>query len=229
MLGEAWALYRRHAQHFLTISFVISLVIAIVSAVLSWALGNIGAIIGEVFALFGMYLLQAALVKAVQDARDNRGELSLGSTIEAVKPFVVPVAIASILASIGIAIGFALIIVPGLVLLTYWSLIVPEIVVGGAGAFESFGRSWRTVSGYAWRVFGTFVLLFLILIAADIVVSVILLVLPYGWRSFVSSLVVDALVLPFIAAVVTLIYDRLTSAHTAPAAPADGYGPYSGT
>jgi hypothetical protein len=54
-----------------------------------------------------------------------------------VTPFVGAVAIASILASIGIEIGLILIIVPGLILLTSWSLIVPEIVVGGAGALDS--------------------------------------------------------------------------------------------
>src|SRR6201985_1245449 len=111
------------------------------------------------------------------------------------------VAIASILASIGITIGFVLIIVPGLILLTFWSLIVPEIVIGGAGALESFGRSWRTVRGYAWQVFGTFIVVFLILIVAQIVLSVVFLVLPYGWRSFIADLISGSLVAPFLAAV----------------------------
>jgi hypothetical protein len=113
----------------------------------------------------------------------------------------------------------------------FWSLIVPEIVIGGAGPLESFGRSWRTVSGYAWNVFGTFILVFLILIAAQIVLSVILIALPYGWRSFIADLVSGTLVAPFLAAVVTLIYYRLTAAHgeqAEPAAPGAGYGPYGG-
>ena len=110
-------------------------------------------------------------MKAVQDVRDGRVDLDLRATVSAALPFVGSVAVASILASIGIAIGFILIIVPGLILLTFWSLIVPEIVIGGAGALESFGRSWRTVRGYAWNVFGTFILVFLILIAAQIVLS----------------------------------------------------------
>jgi hypothetical protein len=230
VLGEAWALYRRYASHFILISFAIYLVIAVISALLSWALGSAGAFIGLVLSVFGMFLLQAALVKAVQDVRDGRVDLDLRGTVSAAMPFVGAVAIASILASIGIAIGFILIIVPGLILLTYWSLIVPEIVIGGAGALESFGRSWRTVRGYAWNVFGTFILVFLILIVAQIVLSVIFLALPYGWRSFISDLVSGALVAPFLATVVTLIYYRLTAAHgerAEPGAPA-GYGPYGG-
>ena len=121
------------------------------------------------------FLVQAALVKAVQDVRDGRVDLNLGETVSAVLPFLVTVIIASILAGIGIAIGFVLIIVPGLILLTFWSLIVPSIVIGGEGVFGSFSKSWRTVRGYAWHVFGTYVLVFLILIVFDIVLGLILL------------------------------------------------------
>ena len=230
MLGEAWALYRRHAAHFILISFVIYLVVAVINALLSWALGGFGAFIGLIFSVFGMFLLQAALVKAVQDVRDGRVDLDLRATVAAALPYVGSVAIASILASIGIAVGFILIIVPGLILLTFWSLIVPHIVIGGSGALESFGRSWQTVRGYAWRVFGTFILVFLILIAAEIVLSAVFLFLPYGWRSFIADLISGSLVAPFLAAVVTLIYYRLTAVHGEPAepgAPGAGYGaPY---
>jgi hypothetical protein len=229
VLGEAWALYRRFAAHFILISFAIYLVIAVVNALLAWAFGNVGVIIGAVFSLFGMFLLQAALVKAVQDVRDGRVDLDLRATIAAASPFVGAVAVASILAAIGIEIGFFLIIVPGLILLTFWSLIVPEIVIGGSGAFDSFGRSWRTVRGYAWHVFGTYIIVFLILVLAQVVLRAILFALPNVGRSFIADLVAGGLVAPFIAAVVTLIYYRLTAAHgeqAEPAQPGAGYGPY---
>ena len=228
VLSEAWSLYKRHASHFLLISFSIYLVIAIVTALLSLALGSFGAVVGGLLSLFGTFLLQAALVKAVQDARDGRIDLDLRATLNAALPFVGAVAIAGILASIAIGIGFVLIIVPGLILLTFLSLIVPSIVVGGASAFESFGRSWRTVRGYAWQVFGTYVLVFVILIVAEIVLGLILFALPHAARSFISDVVVGTLVAPWLAAVVTLVYDRLTVAHgQAPepgAAPGGGYG-----
>lgn len=233
VLSEAWALYRRHAAHFILISFVIFLVISVITALLSWALGTVGAIIGVIFSMFGTFLLQAALVKAVQDVRDGRADLSIGETVSAALPYLGSVAIASILASIGIAIGFVLIIVPGLILLTFWSLIVPEIVIGGAGPFDSFSRSWRTVRGYAWNVFGVYILVFLMRIVGEIVLSVILSAagLPRGWQTFISNLVVDTLVVPFIAAVLTLIYYRLTTAHGGQPEPgmpsaAGGYATY---
>jgi MFS family permease len=232
VLGEAWELYKRYALHFLAISFSVYVVIAVVSALLSWALGSFGAFIGFVLTVFGAFLLQAALVKAVQDVRDGTVDMDLRATISAAMPYVGTVAIAAILAAIGIGIGFILIIVPGLILLTFWSLLVPEIVIGGAGAIESFGRSWRTVRGYGWNVFGTLVLVWIIMIVFGIVLSVVLLALPPGWRSFVSELVSGAAIAPFIATVVTLVYYRLTAAHGARAEPAQpgagGYGPYGG-
>src|ERR1700689_1416903 len=148
---------------------------------------------------------------------DGRHESCVGRawrSVAAVQgPFILPVAAASILAAIGIGIGFVLIIVPGLVLLTFWSLIIPFIVIGGAGGFDSFSRSWRTVRGYAWHVFGTYVLVFLILIVVDIVLGLILSALPALARDFLSSIVSGTLVAPFLALVVTLLYYRLTAAH----------------
>jgi uncharacterized membrane protein YgcG len=219
VLGEAWTLYKRHAAHFILISFVVYLVVSLITALLTLAAGTIGALIGVLFSLFGMFLLQAALVKAVQDVRDGRADLDLGQTLRAALPYVGAVALASIVASIAITIGFVLIIVPGLILLTFWSLIVPWIVIGGSGPMDSFRRSWDTVRGYAWNVFGTYVVVFLILIVGEIVLSVILLALPYAWRSFIADVIAGSLVAPFIAAVVTLVYYRLTDAHNQPSEP----------
>jgi hypothetical protein len=212
VLAEAWDLYRRFAGHFLLIAFVIYVVTAILVALLS--LGGIaGALIGGVLSFAATYVVQAALIKAVQDVRDGRVDLDLSQTVRAAGPYILPVIGASILAGIGIAIGFFLLIVPGLILLTYWCLIVPFIVITGAGVFESFGRSMRTVRGYAWRVFGTYVLVFLILIAVAIVLGFILLLLPLWLRSFVNSVLSGTLIAPFLALVATLIYYRLTAAH----------------
>ena len=229
VLSEAWALYRRHATHFIVISFVIYLVIAIINALLSWALGGFGVNVGWVISLVGMFLLQAALVTAVQDVRDGRADLDLRATLTAAMPFVGAVALASILASIGIAIGLALVIVPGLILITFWSLLVPEIVIGRAGAIDAFSRSWRTVRGYAWNVFGTLIVALLIWVACDIVLSFILLALPIEWRSLISDLIAGAVVTPLVAIVITLIYYRLTIAHGQQAEPGEGgYGQFSG-
>jgi hypothetical protein len=212
VLTETWALYRRYAAHFLLIAFVIYLVAAVLVALLS-LVGLFGYFLGEIIELTAVFLLQAALVKAVQDIRDGRVDLSLSQTVQAAVPYLLPVAAAGILAAIGITIGLFLIIVPGLILLTFWCLIVPFIVIGETGPIDAFRKSWRTVRGYAWNVFGTLVLVFLLYLAFTIVLALILVFLPTWLRSFVSSVVVGTLVAPFLALVITLIYYRLTAAH----------------
>ena len=126
VLTEAWALYRRYAAHFLLIAFVIYLITAVVVALLSLA-GAVGLILGGIIGFIASFVVQTSLIKAVQDVRDGRVDLDLGQTVRAALPFLWPVIGASILAGIGITIGFILLIVPGLILLTFWSLIVPFI------------------------------------------------------------------------------------------------------
>ena len=228
VLGEAWTYYKRYAAHFLLIAFVIYVAAGIIAALLGLA-GSIGLFLGWIVSVVAAFLVQAALVKAVQDVRDGQVNLNLGETVSAVLPFLGTVIIASILAGIGIAIGLALIIVPGLILLTFWSLIVPSIVIGGEGVFSSFSKSWRTVRGYAWHVFGTYVLVFLILIVFDIVIGLILLPLhSLAARNAISSIVSGTLVAPFLALVVTLIYYRLTAAHEARGGPGEAPRPPAG-
>jgi hypothetical protein len=224
VLGEAWGLYRRYAAHFLTIAFALYLVTAVIVGVLTQFAGIGGQVAGEIIDLIAAFLVQAAMVKAVQDVRDGRVDLSVGETVSAAVPYIAPVALASILAGIGIAIGFAVLIVPGLILLTFWSLVVPVIVVGQSRAMEAFGKSWRTVSGYAWQAFSTYVLVFLIWVAFNIALGAALLVLPTGLRTFVATVVAGTLVAPFWALVITLVYYRLSAAHAgqAPAAPPGG-------
>jgi hypothetical protein len=212
VLSEAWDLYRRFASHFLLIAFVIYVITALLVALLSLA-GVVGAILGAILSFAATYVVQASLIKAVQDVRDGRVDLDLSQTVRAASPYILPVIGAAILAGIGITIGFFLLIVPGLILLTFWCLIIPFIVLGGSGVFASFGNSWRTVRGYAWRVFGTYVLVFLILIAFSIVLGLILSLLPVFVRSFVNNVVTGTLIAPFLALVATLIYYRLIAAH----------------
>jgi hypothetical protein len=222
VLREAWAMYRRFAAHFLTIAFVFYLISGVIGALLSLA-GAGGSLAAALINFLFLCLLEAALVKAVQDVRDGRVDLNFSETLRAALPFLLPVFGAAILFVIAVTIGFVLIIVPGLILLTFWSLFVPCIVLGGVPAMSSFGQSWRTVRGHAWKVFGTYVLVWLIYLVFEIVLSLIFVAIPGAGRSFIASVVSGTLVAPFIAIVVSLIWYRLTTAHQNQGPP-PGYG-----
>src|SRR3954451_24547102 len=91
VLSEAWAMYRAHARHLLTIAFVIYIVAAAIEAVFG-LLGGLGVFLAAIVGIVAAFLLQAALVKAVEDVRDGRVDLSLSETVQAARPAVGKVA-----------------------------------------------------------------------------------------------------------------------------------------
>lgn len=212
ILGEAWQMYRAHAGHLLAIAFVIYLVAAVIAALLG-LLGIFGALLGSIVLFIALFLVQASLVKAVQDIRDGHADLSIGETMSAATPALGAVIGAGILAGIAITIGLILLIAPGLFLITIWAVIVPAIVIERAGVFASFGRSQQLVRGHGWNVFGTLVLLWIILLAVNLILGIVFLVLPAVLRSGLATIVSGTLIAPYIALVVTLMYYRLTAAH----------------
>ena len=222
-------MYKAHARHLLMIAFVIYLAAAVIAALLALASGTIGALLGSLVEIVAAFLLQATLVKAVQDVRDGRVDMSLGETVRAATPYLGAVAGASILAGIAITIGLILIIVPGLYLITIWAVIVPVIVLEQSGVMASFGRSHELVRGRGWHVFGTLVLAWLILLAVNLILGLIFAALPDALARGLSSVISGTLIAPFIALVVTLVYYRLSGTAQVPAAPGENYGGYGQT
>ena len=221
VLGEAWQMYKAFARHLLTIAFVIYLIAAVIAALLGLVGGVIGALLGSLVGIVAAFLLQATLVKAVQDVRDGRADMSLGETVRAATPYLGRVAGASILAGLAISIGLVLLIAPGLYLITIWAVIVPCIVIERTGVFSSFGRSQGLVKGNGWNVFGILIITFLILFAVQLVLALILSSLPTELSNAISTVVAGALISPFQALVVTTIYFRLVGVESgvAPAQP----------
>ena len=217
-------MYKTFAKHLLAIAFVIYLAAAIITALLALAGGTVGILLGSFVSVVAAFVLQATLVKAVQDVRDGHADLSIRQTVNEALPFLAPVAGASILAGIAITIGLLLIIVPGLFLITIWAVIVPVIIIERSGALASFGRSRQLVRGHGWHVFGTLVLVYIIMLVVNIVLGLIFSALPHTLGDGLSSVISGTLISPFLALVVTLVYYRLVGI-SAPAA--DGqYGGY---
>jgi hypothetical protein len=222
VLDEAWRMYKTFARHLLTIALAIYVVAAIVVALLALA-GRFGFFFGLFVVLIATYVLQATLVKAVQDVRDGRADLSIGETISAVTPSLWAVIGASVLASVGIWIGFWLIIVPGLYLMTIWAVIVPVIVIERSGVLASFTRSRELVRGHGWHVFGTLVLVYIIQIVVEVLLNLIFSALPHALGDGLSSVISGTLISPFLALVVTLVYYRLVGVSTAAGGSYGGY------
>ena len=209
VLGEAFGLYKRHVVHFFTIALAVFVVVALVNLLLVVLLGWFGLILAAIVSLVGLYLVQGAVTVAVQDVRDGRADLSLGETLRHVQPHLATLVLTGIVAGLAIGIGLLLLVVPGLILMTWWAVFVPAIVLEGRGLSESLGRSRELVAGNFWPVLGLIVVVILILLGASIVLSLILSPLDDALQSFVSNLVSNTIFTPFIGLALTLAYYAL--------------------
>lgn len=225
VLGEAWALYKRFLKQFFLTAFVVFVVLDLLSALASSAAGNGAAagafwgLIGAVIGIIGYFWVQGALVELVRDVRDGRADRTIGETYKAVQPRLAALIVAGILAGIGILVGLILVVVPGLYLLTIWSMIVPVIVIEGRSAGESFARSREIVRGNGWSVFGLVIVTFLLVAIAGAIIQLIFSPLPDFLDVWLGSLVAHSLTVPFAAAALTTAYFRLTAGESVAAAP----------
>ena len=209
ILSRTWELYRAHWRHLIAIAAVIYVPLGAVSAALA-LVGWPGILAGNILNVAAIFLVQGALVKAVEDVRDGRADLGIAETFGHAGARLVPLVVAGILAAVGIFAGLLLLIVPGLVLWTWWLVVPAVIVLEHRPVLESFRRSRELVRGTAWPVFGVVVLTVLILIALGLVIAILLAPVDSDvLRGFLGQAVADSLAAPFVAVAWTLTYFNL--------------------
>jgi hypothetical protein len=209
VIGEAWQHYKAHWQHLLPFALVVYLILGVVSLLLTLALGWFGALLGAFIGIIGVFWLQGALVEAVADIRDGRADLTMGQTFARAQARLGTLAGAGILAGLAIALGLVLLIVPGLYLITIWSVLIPVIVLERRDVMAAFGRSRELVRGYGWSVFGVIVLCFLILIGVSFVVAILTVWIGGAAGEYVRSVISNTIGIPFLALALTNLYFRL--------------------
>ena len=217
VLNESWALYKRFLWQLFLTAFVVFAVLDLLSALAAEAAGDgvaadlFWATVAFTIGIVGYFWVQAALVELVHDVRDGRADRTVGETYRAVQPRLPAVIAAGVLAAIAIGIGILLLIVPGLFLLTIWSMLVPVIVIEGRAAGESFTLSRDVVRGNGWSVFGLIIITFLLVGIASAVIRLVFAPLPDFLDAWIGSLVAHSLTIPFAAATLTTAYFHLTA------------------
>lgn len=216
-LGESWRLYTKFFTRFFLVALIVFLIVNLANAALGAVIGSssglavLVALITTVVSLVGTFWLQGALVYAVDDVRDGRIDSSIQELFERVRPYLGVLIGAGLLAGLGIAVGFVLLIVPGLILLTWWCLIVPVIVLEGKPIGESFSRSRELVRGHGWTVFGIVIISVLaVAIASGVIQSIFSFLGPF-LRYWIGGSIASAIVDPFLAVALTLTYFELRS------------------
>lgn len=204
VVSRIWEIYRDQAGVLIGTAVILFGLEFILQLLLSATLGLVVAVL---YALLTI-LYQGMVVELVQDLQDSRRDHSVGDLLRSVEPVFWPLVGVSILFGIGVAIGFVLLIVPGLILLTIWSVVAPVTVLERPGVFRAFGRSRELVRGHGWNVFGVIVLVFLIVLAVSLVAGAVTAPLGAAGRALIQW-AVNAALAPVTALSAAVLYFEL--------------------
>jgi hypothetical protein len=205
VIGRAFRIYRDQ----IGILLPAALLVFAVNAVVGWVFDEgLLTLVALVVALVLGVLYEGMVVQLVRDVQDGRRDNTMGELFSSVSPVLAPLIAVSVLAGLGIGIGLLLVIFPGLILLTFWAVVAPVTVMERPGVFRAFDRSWELVRGYGWSVFGTIVLVFLLVIAAGIAAELIGLALGDVGRAILGW-IFDALAQPVAALTTSVLYFTL--------------------
>jgi hypothetical protein len=217
VLNETFSIYGQNAGALLGSAAVVFVVVGLLSALLQNLGGVVLVLLAGVIRLAGHALYVGFVVKLVQDVRDGRRDETVGDLFSAAGPAILPLIGFGILFAIGVSIGLILLIVPGLILLTFWSVGAPAIVVEGTGPVDAFGRSWRLVRGEAWSVFATLLVVLLIVIAVGVILGAIATPIGDGEvATYIAAIVSSVLTAPIFALAVSIMYFDLGGGTSAP-------------
>jgi hypothetical protein len=214
VLQRTFQVYRDQFGLLIPAALILFLPVALLTGLVQSSGGILAGLLASAIGVIATYWFQGAVVEAVRDILDGRRDYDLGSLFRSVTPVLVPLIIAGIVAGIAIGIGFVLLIVPGLFLLTIWSVIAPVIVVERTRPFDSFGRSRALVKGNGWGVFGVILILLLITVIVGAVLQALFISIADSFVGyFLGSLIVRVLVSPLSAIAAAVLYFELKRIH----------------
>jgi hypothetical protein len=172
VFSRAGAVLSRNFLTFFVVTLVAGLprILWIGDAARGVAAGAIGKMLLGIFLSIVLGTLAQAIVLygAFQDMRGR--PVSLGDCLRIGLGRFFPIIGLAICVSIGLMVGFLLLVVPGVILALMWFVATPACVVEQLGPLASMGRSSELTKGHRWKILG---MVLLLVIGAGIVSGVI--------------------------------------------------------
>ncbi len=166
VIGKVWRIYVEEASVLMPAAAVVFVFTGIISTLLIRA-GTGLELIAELVGIVATWLFTGMVVELVADVQDGRRDATSGQLLRAVLPVLGSLILVAVVAGILIVIGFVALVVPGLILLTIWSVAVPVVVLERPPGLGALGRSRELVRGNGWQAFGVIIVLqFLVIIVA---------------------------------------------------------------
>ena len=208
---DAWDVYKLLFRRSVPLA---ALVYAFVEGVyrLAFNLDNHGARVAVALAaavLFvaGPVLVQGALVEIVRNVHDAKRPESMASLLRLALRRVPSLFWASFVYGIGVLFGLLLLVFPGLLVASRWSLMAPLIMLEGESAGDARQRSRELVKPYTWPVLGVLALTFVV---TTVITGLLGRISDPAIVSWAISVAAAAVTVPFTAHVLTVIYYRIT-------------------
>ena len=162
VFSRIFELYTSQASVYLPAALILYLPLAIVTgAVLTGTGGLLLFLLIVALGLVTGFVYQGLVVRSVQDLQDGQRDLSIGELFRSVLPVLGSLILVGIVGGFAEGIGFLLLIVPGVILVTIWAVVAPVIVIENK-SFDAFGRSYALTRGNFWQVLAVIVVLFVI-------------------------------------------------------------------
>jgi uncharacterized membrane protein len=217
-----FAIYQRQFVVLIGAALAIFVPIGILSGIVATSGSLALVLVVSVLSAIGQALYTGSVVAAVEDIRDGRRDYSVADLLRSALRFTFPLIVTGIFYGVCVFVGLLLIIVPGLIFLTWFSLFAPAIVIEGRGIFDSFNRSRELVRGNGWRVFGVLVVAFLIQAVIQNILNRIGINADSLALRTVLAIVGGVITAPIMALAVSVVYFQLREIKerlVAPAAP----------
>jgi hypothetical protein len=225
ILSAAFEIYKNNASKLLMIVAIVVVPLTLISAVIvrileppltttdvngvptletrSFGIILAASLIGAAIAVIISAILQAATMRGaalatVGDPVDIEASYKWG-----LKRFG-SVLLVAVLVGLAVGIGFILLIIPGIIFLTFLAVSIPALVIENRRGTDAMKRSWNLVSGNFWHVLGVIVVAFLI---TAVVSSVLRSIGGSNWFvAWIFNAIAQIITAPFSALVSVLLY-----------------------
>ncbi|CAK7072496.1 MAG: hypothetical protein DELT_01945 [Desulfovibrio sp.] len=197
VISRSFATLMKNPIVFFGLSFAVMIPPALLGAIMPHD-GAASAFVKLLEMILGC-IVQGAIAYTVYQVMQNK-IVGVGEAIGRGTATLVPLILTSILATLGIALGAMLLIVPGIILMCIWFVAIPACVVERTGPVDSLKRSAFLTKGYRWQIF------------ALVLITIVLLMVLVGAVSFLIAAITGSYLLAtVIAAIVGVVPQAFSS------------------
>jgi hypothetical protein len=229
ILSAAFNIYKANASQLILIVAVVVVPLSLVSAVFSGVVfapdkvrvtntggevvfdyagrglgvALLAGAIGALIAVLISAVLQAAILRAAAQA-------TIGDPVDVEASYryglkrLWSVILVSILVGLVVAVGFILLVIPGIIFLVFLSVSIPVLIVEDRRGTEAMGRSWNLVKGHFWHAFAVIVVAAVIV---GIISGIIGAIGGNNWAvRWIFTAIAQILTVPFASLVSVLLY-----------------------